>query len=79
MTHVHQDSLDLINTIFTKEFLNEGKTRQVLLSDSKSLAYNAEMFPVGQATGRTTLRAADVNCVGSHSTPLSTNKFLEAL
>ena len=38
---------------------------------------SVEMFPVGPATGLT-LRAADVGWVGSHSTPLSTNKFLEA-
>ena len=37
-----------------------------------------ELFPVGLTIG-TTLRAAGANCAGPHSTPRSTNKFVEAL
>ena len=37
-----------------------------------------EVFPVGLATGRTP-RAADASCAGPHSTPRSTNIFMEAL
>ena len=33
----------------------------------------------GRPCDRTSLRAADISCVGSHLNPLSTNTFLEAL
>ena len=48
-----------------------------ILTYTMSFHTIVEMFSVGSATGMT-LRDADVSCIGSHSTPLSTSEFIEA-